>query len=425
MGDPVVELLSAAKISIMLKQPFFGHLIITMPLEEQTGDWLSTAATDGRKIYYNRDFIIKLVGGESKLASNVKDGLEYVKFLLAHEISHCIFEHVGHVDTTKDHRIMNYACDFMINDMLVKSNVGKMPEIGLLSSTYTSELTSHEIYNLLIKNQSELNLLLSQGKGLLDEHLDVRVDENDNGDDNGDSKGNKDGKGNIKSNKPVLSEEDLNDIKAEIRSRVLSAVASSDAGDVPAAIKRFVNDLIEPKLNWKELLDNHIKSSFRIDTSYSQPHRHSSAYGNFILPGKLPEETIDIVVAIDTSGSMSNEMVKEILSEVKGIMEQYNCFKLTVFTFDTRVYNLQEFDNNNQDEIYNYEPIGGGGTMFECVFDFMREESIEPKRLVFFTDGYPCGTWGDPNFCETLFVIHGDNRVEPPFGMAAYYDDAK
>ena len=109
------------------------------------------------------------------------------------------------------------------------------------------------------------------------------------------------------------------------------------------------------------------------------------------------------------------------LSEVKGIMDEYSDFKLTVWTFDTKVYNMQEFTNDNADDITSYVPVGGGGTLFECNWDFMKNEEIEPKRFIMFTDGYPCGSWGDADYCETLFIIHGTESIIAPFGQTAYY----
>jgi hypothetical protein len=115
-------------------------------------------------------------------------------------------------------------------------------------------------------------------------------------------------------------------------------------------------------------------------------------------------------------------------------METFDDFKLTLWTFDTQVYNPKVFTHNNIDEIVDYEPAGGGGTMFECNWEFMRDparagfgdvdglpDTIEPKKFVMFTDGYPCGTWGEEDYADTLFVVHGNTSIVAPFGMTAYY----
>ena len=140
-----------------------------------------------------------------------------------------------------------------------------------------------------------------------------------------------------------------------------------------------------------------------------------------ILPGTNYDETIDICVAIDMSGSISDKMAKDFISEVKGIMDEYVDFKLRLWCFDTQVYNFAEFTADNADEIMSYECKGGGGTDFDANWDFMKENDIEPKRFVMFTDGYPCGSWGDEDYCETLFIIHGNDSIIPPYGQVAYY----
>jgi predicted metal-dependent peptidase len=94
-------------------------------------------------------------------------------------------------------------------------------------------------------------------------------------------------------------------------------------------------------------------------------------------------------------------------------------------SFDTDTYNPVQYDSDNLDSIMDYEPAGGGGTDFTCVFDYLKENEIEPKRLVIFSDGYPFGSWGDENYTETVFILHGTTTIVPPFGQVAYYDESK
>jgi predicted metal-dependent peptidase len=96
---------------------------------------------------------------------------------------------------------------------------------------------------------------------------------------------------------------------------------------------------------------------------------------------------------------------------------------LSEFSFDTDIYNPQDFTSDNLDDIIEYEPEGGGGTDFKCMFTYLKDNDISPKRLLVFTDGYPFGTWGDPNYCETLWVVHGNDNPNPPFGQWALYDN--
>jgi predicted metal-dependent peptidase len=118
-------------------------------------------------------------------------------------------------------------------------------------------------------------------------------------------------------------------------------------------------------------------------------------------------------------------MLRDIHSEVKGIMQSFEDFELHVGSFDTEVYNFQTFTPENIYDIDNYQFQGGGGTSFDCIFDYLKDNDIMPKKLIIFTDGYPYGSWGDPNYCDTIFVIHGSNNTEAPFGITCQYEEYK
>jgi predicted metal-dependent peptidase len=137
------------------------------------------------------------------------------------------------------------------------------------------------------------------------------------------------------------------------------------------------------------------------------------------------ETSIDVAIALDMSGSIDDIMSRDFLSEVKGIMDQYTGFKLHLFCFDTEVHNPQQFDDMNMDEFLDYELMGGGGTEFDCCYDYMKEAGIEPKKFIMFTDGYPWGSWGDENYCDSLFIVHGSGyggqTPTSPFGITVPY----
>jgi len=136
----------------------------------------------------------------------------------------------------------------------------------------------------------------------------------------------------------------------------------------------------------------------------------------------LPAEHLDVCIAIDMSGSISESMAQDFLSEVKGMMDMYTTYSIHVFCFDTEVYNPVTFTDDSGDDIYEYEPQGGGGTDFDCAFRYMKDNDINPKQFVMFTDGYPFGSWGDENYCDTIFIVHGNDQIEAPFGITAHYD---
>jgi predicted metal-dependent peptidase len=173
-------------------------------------------------------------------------------------------------------------------------------------------------------------------------------------------------------------------------------------------------------MDWRQMLRMNIQSLIKNDFSFARPNRKSQHTGA-VLPGLMNEETIDVCVSFDMSGSITNQMAKEMISEVKGLMEEYKDFKLKLWCFDTQVYNMQEFNGDSADDLLSYEVKGGGGTEFECNWHFMKDQGIEPKKFIMFTDGYPCSTWGDEDYCDTLFIIHGNETIVAPFGQTAYY----
>lgn len=416
MNDPVVASLVTARVSLLFNQPFFGNLATRMNLIDAS-KWCKTAATDGRNFYYNREFIKGLSPDE-------------LVFLMGHEVMHCVYDHLGRKGS-RDMKIWNAANDYIVNYTLKKSGVGEMPKGGLYDEKFTDAMTSEEVYRILEQNSTKVQV------NAFDEHLEG---DGSDGDGNGGQSGNitvtvmggPDGP-------PKLTEEDKQQIRDEIRAAVINAAQSVGAGKVPAGVARMIKDFTQPIMDWKELLEMHIQSSVKDDFTFQRPSKRSwiprkTASGKpfrIILPGQNFRDSVEVAVCIDTSGSMTDEMLRDFLSETKGIMETFDDFKLWLWTFDTQVYNPKLFTPENLDEILTYQPAGGGGTMFECNWDFMRNPSakfpdlgideLEPKKFVMFTDGYPCGGWGDENWCDTLFVVHGNTQIVAPFGMTAYY----
>jgi predicted metal-dependent peptidase len=250
---------------------------------------------------------------------------------------------------------------------------------------------------------------------MLDEHLDGEGQDG-SGEGDGDEKSGK-GQG-----RPKLSAEERQKIRDEIKEAVLSAAAASDgAGNLPAGVKRLIQDMTAPKMNWREFLRMQLESTIKSDFTWMRASRRGW-HMDAIMPGMKNDEMIDIAISIDASGSMSADMLKDILSETQGIMDSFPAYKLHVVSFDTRVYNPTTYDSENLDNLVDYEIHGGGGTDFDCVFEYFKENDIQPKRHIMFTDGYPFGSWGDENYCDTVFIIHGTTSVIPPWGQHAYYE---
>ena len=175
---------------------------------------------------------------------------------------------------------------------------------------------------------------------------------------------------------------------------------------------------------WRELLQTNITSLIKSDYSWMRPSRRSW-HMDAVLPALKPGDEVDVTVMIDLSGSISENQARDFISEVVGMTNAFEGWRVNIATFDTEVYNYQSFTSDNQDDITEYQLKGGGGTDFVCMFNYLKKHGHEPKRLIVFTDGYPFGSWGDPDYCDTTWIIHGSTDITPPFGQHAYYDDHK
>jgi predicted metal-dependent peptidase len=389
----IVEKLITARVGLLLRHPFFGNLATRLTLVDAS-DWCSTLATDGRRFYYNNEFVNKLTTKQAE-------------FGFAHEVLHNVFDHIGRRGS-RDPQLSNIAADYAANQILKDERIGEVPSwIKIFQNNKYRGWSYEQIYDELDANSIKINI--NELGELLDEHLD-----DGDGDGNGEEI---DGSG---KGRPRLTAEERKQIRDEIKEAVVAAAQSAGAGKVPAGIARMIKDFTEPKMDWRQMLRMNIQSILKSNFSFSRPNRKSQHSGA-ILPGLLNEETIDVSVAIDMSGSISDKQAKDFLSEVKGIMEEYKDFKLDLWCFDTEIYNYKKFTGDNFDEITDYKVKGGGGTDFDANWRFMKDEGIEPKKFIMFTDGYPCGSWGDEDYCDTLFIVHGNEQIIAPFGQTAHY----
>jgi predicted metal-dependent peptidase len=387
--DPIIDKIIVARVGLLLRHPFFGNMATRLRIEEGT-DWVKTAATDGRSIYFNRDFFAPL-------------SVKQIEFVIAHEILHNVFDHMGRRDN-RDAQIFNIAADYCVNGQLVRDRIGEhvIEGIKIFHDTKYYGMGAEEVYDDIYEKHDEESLKA------LGELLDDHIDWGEQG---------KDGQ-------PKYSKEELKQIRDEIREATMQAAQAAGAGNTPANVQRMIKELTEPKMNWREIIRQQIQSTIKNDYSFMRPNRkgwHMSA----ILPGTNFDETIDICVGIDMSGSIGDEQANDFISEIKGIMQEYKDFNMKLWCFDTRVYNEASFNGYNADEFDDYQVRGGGGTEFDANWDYMKENDIVPKKFIMFTDGYPYGSWGDENYCDTVFIIHGNDKIVPPWGEYAYYEGAK
>jgi predicted metal-dependent peptidase len=397
--DPIVEKLTTARVGLLLKAPFFGNMATRMLLIDAS-EWCPTAATNGRNFYYNKKFIEKL-------------SVKKLEFLFGHEICHCVFDHFGRVGS-RDRQLSNIAQDYAVNQILVDERIGeKITEVKICYDQKYRGMAWEEIYDELYEKAEKIPMdqLLKQLGELLDEHI------NEDGSGPG-KEGDKEGKG---KGMPGMTKEEAQQIRDEIKEAMIQSASAAGAGKVPAGIQRLIKDMTEPKISWRQLIRQEIQSIIRNDYSFTRPNR-KSMHSGAILPGMRQDTTIDVAIAIDMSGSIGTEDATVFLSEVKGIMDQYEDFSIHLWCFDTDIYNYVKITQDNSHELEEYEPQGGGGTDFDINFAYMLEQGIEAKKFIMFTDGFPCGSWGPEDQVDTVFIVKGNTEAEAPFGQTVIYE---
>ena len=399
MREEVKERIIIARVGLLLRHPFFGNMATRLKIQA-ADEWLMTAAVDGRNLYFNTQFFN---------AMNNKE----IEFVIEHEILHCVFDHLTRRED-RNPMLYNIAADYIVNNLLVRDRIGEKPSIvdcyqDFKYEGWTSEEVYKELFDEAKKNGEEF---LEQLGEMLDEHLDLEGD--------GTEEDNKDGKG-----RPKYSKGELDQIKDEIKEAMINSAQTAGAGNVPGGVQRLIKELTEPKINWRELLRQQIQSTIRSDYTWMRPSRKGWHTGA-ILPGMNFQDTIDICICIDMSGSIGNDQAKDFLGEIKGIMDEYKDYQIKLWCFDTSVYNEQDFTADSGEDLTDYEIIGGGGTDFMVNWTYMKDNDIQPKKFIMFTDGYAWDSWGDPEWCETIFIIHSNHNknLEAPFGITAHYEEA-
>ena len=405
--EEITDRIIKARIEMLMSAPFFGNLATRLILKDAT-EWCPTAATDGKYFYYNKNFIAALSDQE-------------LVFLVGHEVLHCVYDHMDVARRGDRHPVLwNIANDYVINADLIDGNVGDQIKLVEICFDWKYRgMTSEEIYDDLFKQMEEDGRIVKVPMNTLDVHLD-----RDEGDDEGSGEGENGESNNDGTEGPVkYTAEEKEQNKQEFQNAVMQSAKAAGAGNLPGGVKRLLDKFLNPQLDWRQLLAMQIQSVVKSDYTWMNPSRKGLNEG-FYFPGLDRETTIDIALALDMSGSIGDDMARDFLSEVKGIMDQYTDFKIHLFCFDTAVHNPKVFTETDMGDFMEYELAGGGGTDFDCCFDYMKEEGIQPKKFVMFTDGYPYDSWGDESYCDTLFIVHGGygGRIpEAPFGITVPY----
>jgi len=454
VDEEIYEEMIVAKARLLKDFPFWGILGLSLVMVEDTSGKIPTLATDGRHIFYSAKFMANLKRGERV-------------FAVAHELYHCLFEHAGKQHrglmytginpNAKNHdeameiqtkmKLWNFAVDFVVNDDLLQSKCGDfIKTIAILHEIKYRGWSSEEVFQHLLDHPEDRP---GDGAETLDIHIEIEIEEDGDGSGSGDgdseAKDGKDGSG----DQPGQGDKDGNSVKVKMKrseyekmrkdwqdNAVKAAAAQKEAdarggaGSIPNGIRRLLEDLTKPVYNWKQMLRRYVMSTMSRGYSFSRPNKVLFNQG-FTIPGfRKHNQLLDIAIAVDTSGSIGQEELAMFVSEMDGILKSFPKYNISAWCFDGSVIedSITEITKNNgkMDDITKFAKNigGGGGTDFACNWEFMRENKMKPRLLLMFTDGYPFGSWGEPNYCPTMFLIKGNPTGNAPFGISLHFEDA-
>jgi predicted metal-dependent peptidase len=389
--------LQKAKITLMRNEKFALFSGILMIGRTSVDDNVPTACTNGRDEKYGRAFIKKL--NDKELA-----------FVVMHEGMHKAYRHLTTWKKlhTENPVLANGACDYVINlelkDLDPDERVIAMPKyrdgvmkgkvMGLVDEKYRG-MNAKQVFDLLKQEHGD-----GGGGDGFDEH---------------DWDGAKE-----------LSEDEKKKLERDIDQAMRQGVMAHQklVGKGTGGLSRELQDLLEPKIDWREVLREFVKSTCRAkDTSsWRKPNRRYLSTGTY-MPSMIGERVGHLVVAVDTSGSIGDAELAEFLSEVKGIAEEVNPEKVDLLYWDSEVAAHEEYSDADVPNIVSStKPAGGGGTSPSCVSAYIAEKKIEPECIIVLTDGCVGNDWGKDWNAPLLWVITGGNRVMAEIGKTIHVE---
>ena len=370
-----------AAFQVINKNPFMSNFISDLNIDETLP---FAMGTDSVKIYINPHKCIEMdiptLGG-----------------VLIHEAGHGLLMHIPRAKN-RDHKLWNIATDITINNMILDGDFGntfKLPE-WVYKNYYMRKYNAEQIYRILLNNQ--------QGKDNNEREKElaekVLKDAGDYGDGNGDNSVVK----RIDAHFVPKSKEEAKRIAEVNLSRITSAKMM---GNIPANINRAITELTEPKIDWKTVLKKFMSNVVKDD--YGNKFNHYYMQNNIYLK-TLHNNSASVVVAVDTSGSISNKEIMLAMAEVKSILNASGT-KLKVIYCDSEINKV--VDSLNIKDIQN-AIAGGGGTDFRPVFEYLKSNSIRPDLLIYFTDLYGSFPKQSGGF-NTLWITTSEGE-KAPFG---------
>ena len=404
--------LQKAKISLMRNPRFALWSGILMVGKTSIVDNIPTASTNGRDEQYGREFVKEL--SDKELA-----------FLVLHEALHKALRHLTTWKKLHDenHSLANQACDYVINLMLleidpngdaitmprIKDGPEKGKPMGLIDTRFKG-MNAKQVFDLLKQEQGG-----KAGDG-------TPVD--------GSGRVPKDGAGLDEHDWDGAAEmtaEERKQLEREVDQAIRQGImAEKKVGKGAGGRSRELQDLMEPKVDWRDVLREFVKSTCHAkDTSsWRRVNRRFLSTGVY-MPSMIGEKVGHLVIAIDTSGSVGDKELAEFLSEVKGVAEEVNPDKVDLIYWDSAVAAHEEYegDGDVSNIVSSTRPKGGGGTSPSCVSTFLADKKITPECVIVLTDGYVGSDWGHGWTAPVLWAIVGGNTAVAPNGKTVHIKD--
>ena len=397
----VEQRLQKAVIDIMACEKYYAVTPILMIGKKSVCDTTPTAYTNGRDEVYGRKFIEGLSDAE-------------LRFLVLHETYHKLYQHLStwyHL-YKENARVANMACDYVINDKLIdgdgRDGFIKMPMLGLHDVKYRG-MDSAQVYDLLMQDDEG-----GGGGGCGG---------------GGGGGGSKDGNGDGQSmddhgweEAQGLSEEERRELSREIDEALRQGVLA--AGKMGSGGMRDFDALLQPQVKWQDELRDYVTSVCTGNdySTWRRPNRRFIGM-NVYMPSGVSESVGELVIAIDTSGSIGGAILTKFLTEIKAICDTVKPEQVRLLYWDTKVCRDEVYKQDELDRLVaSTKPAGGGGTTVECVPAYMAEFGIKPEAVIVLTDGYLGGSWGEWA-APVLWCIIGNKSARPSVGKYVHINE--
>lgn len=371
--DPLKEAkhaLSIAKVHLISMPDTVFFSTICLSLKFVWDGTIDTAAVNSTTMYINPAFFVGLPPQERV-------------FVLAHEVLHVALVHMLRGQGKCPDKY-NQAADHCINLLLLARGF-KMPDWVLKDPQYTG-MSTDEIYALLPK------------PGPDDKPRKMGNDIKPGGEESKEAQ--------------AKAESEIQDIL--IRASIQSKMAGNTPGSIPGDVAIYLNGLLNPKLPWNRILQKYLHATAKSDYSFRKANRRF--FPKYHLPSLHSESLMNIAIAVDASGSVSDEDFKVFVSETSGILRMMRPEKITLIQFDTEIIKVDEV--RSVMDLSKVTFTGRGGTDIHPVLEWATVN--KPQLLLVFTDGEFRFT-DVKTKVPVLWVIHNSPQFTAPFGKVISY----